>query len=469
MCYTPPIMGLWLVVALLQDAGLRAGAFAIDITPPAFPISVNGGMADRTATKANDPLNARCLVLDDGRTKVAIVVVDSCMVPREVFDAAKEKVRAAAGIPVDRQLMSATHTHTAPTLTGVFQSEPDEAYRTFLAGKIAEGVGRAAKALEPARIGWAVGRDATQVFNRRWHLKEDKTATDPFGRARDRVRMNPGYQNPDVVRSAGPIDPEIPIVALQRPDGRPLAVLANYSLHYVGGVPELSADYFALFASRLAENIKAPPEFLAIMSNGTSGNINNVDFANPAPGARKPGEQAGRVADSVARAAQEALGRVVYRPSASIAMREVEIELRVRKPDAADLARAKEILAAAGAPPLKGHDQVYARESVLLADYPDTVKLKLQALRIGDMAICAIPCETFVEIGLELKALSPLKPTFTISLANGYNGYLPTAEHHALGGYETWRARSSYLEEGAARKITDALLKLLAEVDAGSR
>ena len=55
----------------------------------------------------------------------------------------------------------------------------------------------------------------------------------------------------------------------------------------------------------------------------------------------------------------------------------------------------------------------------------------------------------FVEIGLEIKKKSPLKPTFTIELANGYNGYLPTPEQHELGGYETWRARSSYLEVDA--------------------
>ncbi len=76
----------------------------------------------------------------------------------------------------------------------------------------------------------------------------------------------------------------------------------------------------------------------------------------------------------------------------------------------------------------------------------------------------AIPCEVFAEIGLELKRRSPLRPTFTIDLANGYNGYLPSSEQHALGGYETWRATSSYLEVQASRKMTEALLEMLAEV-----
>ena len=108
--------------------------------------------------------------------------------------------------------------------------------------------------------------------------------------------------------------------------------------------------------------------------------------------------------------------------------------------------------------------EVYARETTQMAKYPPAVTLIVQAHRVGDVGICAIPCEVFVEIGLELKKKSPLRPTFTIELANGYNGYLPTPEQHALGGYETWRARSSYLEVNASRRITDTLLALLNEV-----
>jgi hypothetical protein len=108
--------------------------------------------------------------------------------------------------------------------------------------------------------------------------------------------------------------------------------------------------------------------------------------------------------------------------------------------------------------------EVYARETVLLAKYPASVKALLQAIRVGDLGIVSSPCETFVEIGLEIKKKSPFKHSFTIELANGYNGYLPTPEQHKLGGYETWRARSSYLEVNAATRITATLLELLGQV-----
>ena len=104
---------------------------------------------------------------------------------------------------------------------------------------------------------------------------------------------------------------------------------------------------------------------------------------------------------------------------------------------------------------------MYARETLALADYPDEKAIVLQAIRIGDLAIVASPCETFAETGLAIKRRSPFKDTFTIELANGSDGYLPTIKQHSYGGYETWPARSSLLEVSAERKIRSSLLDML--------
>jgi hypothetical protein len=88
----------------------------------------------------------------------------------------------------------------------------------------------------------------------------------------------------------------------------------------------------------------------------------------------------------------------------------------------------------------------------------------VQAIRIGGLGIVGLPCETFVETGLAIKEQSPLRPTMVVSLANDYAGYLPTVEHHKLGGYETWRARSSFLEVEAEPKLRKKAMELLAEV-----
>src|SRR3954470_18665462 len=104
-----PLLLLLLSPTLLRAGDLKAGAYAQDVTPEKFPISVNGNMADKKATAANDPLHARCLVLDDGTNKLAIVVVDSCMIPRELVDAAKALAEESTGIPASNILISATH------------------------------------------------------------------------------------------------------------------------------------------------------------------------------------------------------------------------------------------------------------------------------------------------------------------------------------------------------------------------
>jgi hypothetical protein len=383
------------------------------------------------------------------------------------LDEAKRIASKATAIPVGRMLISATHTHTAPTVSGVFQSEPDADYQRFLVERIAQGIQRAHANLAPAKIGWGVAQDPTQVFNRRWKVKPGTALADPFGKGADRVKMNPGNLNAMLLEPSGPVDPDVSILSLQTPQGQPIALLANYSLHYVGGVPPLSADYFGEFARRIGELLgaeKSNPPFVGIMSNGTSGDINNNNYAAPARPRQQPFEQIRHVADSVARAALAAHKRIEHRDWVSLAMAEREIELGVRLPSAEDLVQAQETLSKADGPPYKNQPEVYARETLLLAKYPPTVKARLQAIRIGELGIVSSPCETFAATGLELKRRSPLKPTFTIELANGYNGYLPTPEQHALGGYETWRARSSYLEVDASTKITATLLELLGEV-----
>jgi hypothetical protein len=389
------------------------------------------------------------------------------MIPREVFDAAKVLASERTGIPVEHMLMSATHTHSGVTVTGVFQSDPEPEYREFLVQRIADGIAQAHKQYQLARIGWATAEDPTQVFNRRWFTKPGVENRDPFGRTTDTVRMNPGFNRDITDRPSGPTDPQICMLSVQNLDGVPIALLANYSLHYVGGVEgqALSADYFAEFASLMAQKIGAPGSFVGIMSNGTSGNINNVNYGADTYPSKPPYEHMRFVAASVAEAAYGAYQNIEYHHWVPLAAEQAELSLGVRLPSEEDLAAAKQTLEAAGPGPYGTIEQIYARETVLLAEYPAQVKSIVQALRVGDVGIAGIPCETFVETGLAIKAASPLNPTFCISLANGYNGYLPTPEHHGWGGYETWRARSSYLgvdAEPAVRATASELLQQLA-------
>ncbi len=458
------------IPALAADAppgppGIMAGAHAQDVTPEHYPISVNGGFADRKATGAADKLHARCLALDDGKTKVALCVVDSCMIPREVGDAARAEASKTTGIPAEHTLLSATHTHSAPTVAGVFGSDPDEQYAKFLSKQIAAGIVTAHAKLAYAKVGWGAADEPNHVFNRRWLTTPGFENANPFGDKTDKVRTNPGYGNKALDKQAGPVDPRVSVLSVRGKDGTPRALFAAYGLHYVGDRPALSADYFGVFAERVGPVLGAKGDgFVGILANGTSGDVNNINFAGPAPPKREPGERSREVAEAVAQAAKKAADGATYRSGITLSVATTDITLKVRKPTPAEVARAEELLEKAKGRELKGSDEVYARQTLLLAKYPDTVPVRVQAIRVGDLGIVAIPCEVFTQIGLDIRAKSPLRQTFVVSLANGYNGYLPTAAQHANGGYETWRARSSYLEVGASDAITATALELLGHV-----
>jgi neutral ceramidase len=336
---------------------------------------------------------------------------------------------------------------------------------------IAESIVRAHGALRPAAVGAAAHPLPEEVFNRRWFLKPDKMTPNPFGRM-DKVKTNPGTSSDVLDRPAGPTDPDITILSVQDAKSRkPLALLANYSLHYVGGTPKamISADYYGEFARLMRSRVGGDEAFVAMMSNGTSGDINNIPFLVSRP-PREPFEQIRIIAQKAADAAWRArAGIASHRPEARLGMLQRPITLKLRRPTPAQITEAKAVLAIQDQaardklPPLADS---YARRVLSLAESNETLTVPLQALRIGDLAVCAIPFETFVEIGLDLKKRSPFPRTLVIGIANGSNSYLPTPEQHALGGYETWLG-TSRVQEDASVIITNNLLEMLAELRKG--
>ncbi len=451
-----------------KPAGLRAGAAAVDITPKEFPLNMPGGFSENMAQSAHDPLHARALVLDDGTTTLAMVVVDNLGVAAEVLEEVKEIASQKTGIAKDKMLISSTHTHSAPSSNVKEGPAPAVAYRKLLLEGIAESITRAHAAMRPAAVGAAVHGLPEEVFCRRWYLKPGKMVPNPFGEL-DTVKMNPDT-SPDVIdRPAGPTDPDITILSVQDDRRKPLALLANYSLHYVGGTPkgQVSADYYGEFSRLMPSRLGGGEEFVGMMSNGTSGDINNIPFLVTRP-PREPFEQIRIVAQKAADTAWFAYRKIErHRSDLRLGMVERDVTLKYRRPTAEQVARAKEVLAVTdekAIAELPRLAQNYARNVVGAAERKDdTVAVKVQAIRIGDLAICSLPFEAFAEIGLGLKARSPFPVTMVVDLANGTNGYLPTPEQHKLGGYETWLG-TNRVQEDASVILTDHLLEMLAEL-----
>ncbi len=444
----------------------RAGAATSNITPP-LGSPIVGGFVPFPATHVHDELHARCLVLDDGSTKLVFVVCDLLGIDRLVSAEARAILQQDLGIPKENVLISATHTHSAASAIGkspfVINDSMDD-YQRFVARRIVDGVKRAHNLLRPAQIGFGSCEAPEHVFNRRWHMKPGTIPANPFGGS-DKVKMNPAVGSPDLLEPAGPTDPAIPFIAVWQKDGKPFAVFAAYSLHYVGGVGSghVSADYYGMYCDTLSRLLKAEPGFVALMANGTSGDINNINFRK-SRGKQDAYVQMKFVAEDVAQKVQAALGKVSYRDHVTLAARYRELPIATRRPTAEQLDWAKRMIAE----PPKGVSKtslpfIYAERTLQMAAHPEKLKLPLQAFRVGDVAIGSMPCEIFCEIGLDFKKRSPVQPAWLVSLNHGYYGYLPTPEQHKLGGYETWLG-TNRLEREASDKMTAALLEMVKEL-----
>ncbi|MFM7249395.1 MAG: PVC-type heme-binding CxxCH protein [Planctomycetaceae bacterium] len=479
----PPLRPLALVpvlaVALVAGGGrgapagtLRAGAAAVDVSPrglgPDRPAIVAGGFLEARADTVHDPLFVKAIVLDDGggpaggeAVRLALVVVDSCMMPRALLDEAKRLAAERTGIPRECMLISATHTHSAPAAMGCLGTRVDAPYAAVLPEKIAEAIASANDRLEPAAIGHAAVDDWQHTHNRRWVRRPETRIVDPFGNPTGLAHMHPGHLSREVIGPSGPVDPQLSVVSVRSAAGRPLAVFANYSQHYFGS-PAVSADYFGHFARSVAAGLGEPGEgigpFVCALSQGTSGDLMWMDY-----GAEPRAIGVAEYAAAVARRAQEALARVEHRDDVTLAAATRELDLAYRVPDAARLAWARGI--AAGIPDdlPRNIPEVYAREAMILHERQRTTIL-LQALRIGEATIAALPNEVYALTGLRLRARSPAPFHLNVELANGAEGYIPPPEQHALGGYTTWPARTAGLEVEAEPKIVAALVECLEEV-----
>lgn len=447
------------------QAALRAGAYVADATPKELPVLVNGGMTSRSIKEVGSRITARAIVLDDGKTQLAMVVVDSCMLPRAFLDEVKVSVNKNTGIHTSKQFICATHTHSAPSCMGALGTSPDPRYPMLLKRKIIEAVVTAQKNLEPARVGVAVFDASEFTALRRWVIRPDRVRNDPFGNPTVRATMHAGGNWDDVTGETGPEDPDFSLVSFQSLKGRPIAVLGNFSMHYFsGGIKGVNADYFGMFNDRMelaltpSNNETLHPPFVSALGHGCSGDIWRRDYT------KRPldNPKIEDYTDALVKKALAAYRKIQYDRDATLSMAQTDLTLKFRAPDAQMLEWARGIVAKTEGLP-KTQPEIYAREQIFLHERPEAT-LCLQAIRIGDIGLTGIPNEVYALTGLKQKAVSPLATTITFDLANGSEGYIPPPEQHVLGGYNTWAARTAGLEPSAEPRIAEACIQLLEKV-----
>lgn len=455
---------------MMSSKELLAGAAQVDTTPP-MGTFINGDFVPHYAQFIHDPLHAKAVVFQQGETLAAIVVVDICVMPKEFLDGIKEDMKAKTGIAPENVVISSTHTHAAGSVASVYLSSADLNYMRKLPGLIVQAVVNAKQRLRPAQIAWGTVDVPEHVLSRRYKMRDHYLCTNPVFGTTDELKTNPFGGESHIQESVGAIDPEVSFFAVKGTDGKYISLVANYSLHYVGDWANgtISADYFAVFAEGVKSRLNAGDDFVGIMSNGTSGNINIWDFKNPD---RYPSEQFQKsklIGEDIAGRVIDALQNAKWEDDAQLAVQYSELTIDVRKPTADELTKAKTIVAESTYENLQvthigGLKELYAREQIFLNELSDTEQFPVQAFKIGSGAVGAMGAEMFAETGLWLKEKSPVNNYFSICLANGATGYVPPEHEFNNGGYETWRSRASHLEKTAEDKIKTKLLQLINQV-----
>jgi hypothetical protein len=447
-----------------MSAMLKCGMSEVDVTPP-LGLAMPGYFQERRATGVKDALYAKALVVDDGERAAAIVVIDAIGIEKEEVRRIRERVAERSGIPGERVMVSATHTHTG----GPVYAEPmfrDEAYLEQLAMKAADAVQLAADHRRPARFGWGIGEVHGISFNRRYVMKDGRVVT------------NPGVLNPDIAEPAGPIDPAVIVLRIDDPDGRPIGVVANFAVHAdtVGGT-RFSADYPGALSRTLKRVLG--DEAVCLFTVGACGDINHIDVTRRT---QRSAEQIGTILAGEVLKVRELIETV---DALRVDGRLASVTAEVRRPSAEDVARALDVLAAAArieaaaaagrdgsaaeAPP-KAADLFFARQTVLLHERNEReAELEVQVIAIGPAAIVGLPCELFTEYGLEIKRASPFPCTMISTFAGGVNGYVPTQRAFAQGGYETRLTSRTRLTPAAGRGMVTAALELLHAAAASSK
>lgn len=451
-----------------QGNTLFGGVAQLNITPQAgYPHYRDFG------TGADDSLYVKAMVFQQGDVKWAIAVCDLLWIERELSAEVRVTVSERTGIPYDNILLTATHTHTGPAYHGniyelnnhvrKFSGTPEEAiarngYPGYLKERIIEALVKAYGSKVPVTVRSATDSVTTLSFNRRFIMKDGK------------VRTNPGKGNRDIVKAAGPIDPEVHVLFIEKASDRSLlGVVTNFAVHSdTYGGTAFSADYPGVLARKLKEKIKG--DFVSVFLQGASGDLNHIDV-------RKEGERlttaliGSRLADCVH--GQQSRLVPVSKPGLAASSEFVYAPLQAYQE--AELAWAKdgEAVSPFGETGLfklrrpmkiKSLERIRQSEAIppTIGTEPWTLPVEVQVFRLGDdVAVVGLPGEIFAELGLAIKKHSPFKTTLFVELTNSHIAYVPTRKAFSQGSYETLNSR---LAPGGGELMVESAIRQLKQL-----
>ena len=438
---------------------LKVGAASVDITPPSgTPMA--GYYGERAANGVHDPLFAKAIVLEYRGKKAALVGLDLIGTTFGIVAEERREVERTTSLKGADVMISATHAHTGPILQGKGDREHlfggrnplSVKYGEGLPGLIAEAVRKAEGELRPARVSAAHGREASIGFNRRFHMADGT------------VGWNPGKLNPEILKPAGPIDPDVAVVYYESDDKdrAPLATYVNYSVHLdnVGGT-KFSADMPATVGDLLGRY--KGPGMVTLYTAGCCGDVNHIDVKWAAPQGGQP--NAARMGTILAGEILRAWPELKAGTPGALRVRSARVKLPppgITEEEVASARAAVERMKARGEP-VPFLELVRAFKVLdVEARKGEPVEVEVQVIALGGRhAWVSLPGEVFVELGLAIKQDSPFEHTIIAELANGSIGYIPSRRAYAQGNYEVVSARCA---EDSGELLVDAAVRLLREL-----
>lgn len=404
---------------------LRASCVKVDITPdkPQWLM----GYGPRQSEGIHDNLYHRIIAMDDGKTQFFLVSTDLCVISPSFYKKVCKELENETGIGAKHVWWTVTHTHSAPEvgsqhlvklfLPDRYTHEPNPEYTKWVKDSFIEGIKEARAKLEPVRLGVVIGMSVANI-NRR------KMTAD----GRCQLGANP----------EGPVDRQLGLVRLERIDGSPVALIANYAIHgTVLGYQNrlISADVPGLVAQYVEEKLGAPMLFI----NGAEGNVAPIYSTCP------------DFESSHIEEFNTLIGDKILELNNTICSMSSDVRFWIGKtiietPRKSGLGWVNDLMN-------------YSRA---LNDGAKLVRIPIYFMKINDDTIFwGAPLELFCEIAMNVRDKSPYPYTFYFGLTNGTLQYLPTRQEFAKGGYEP---SMSPFSEQAEENLTQGVIAYLQSI-----
>ena len=427
-------------------SSLRVAASAVEI-PADDSMVIGGSILPGYYEGQEAPLRAAAVVIE-ADTKLCLVSCDVLAIGRDVADAAAQRIEAEFGIPFANILITATHTHHAPTTFTVHGYEREEQFCRNIGEAIVAAVGQAVQHLadesvgpndKEAEFGFAVGNEATWGANSRVQLKDGTIGWY-------------GFDYAEIARPTGPFDPDLSVISFLRPGGGLAATIFNHSTHNIGATgPGRSPAVYGLTA-QAAETRHGG---IALFAPGAFGSSHNMGLSS-AEGVER-----------LSTALDETLANLQtgLRGAVAAIKRPFTYEIRHFDEAAEDAAVRSWCERWYGAETTDVYGDVFRNMRATLAPLQGQARgTWLQVMRLGEVAIVGVPGEMFASLGLAIRRRSPFRHTVVVGLANDEVGYIPDRAGYALGGYQLWTGIHSLLSPGTGERMVDEAVAMLEEL-----